>query len=113
VSSFEPTELRRLPWSAENGGDAFVTAGDGIINDVADAAEAAMLEVAESDAKRATELADDPYVSRAELTLAVRYLTRAIEDAVKVAQLRGERLPPPGDTERTMGALLRASLRLP
>ncbi|MBA2948060.1 hypothetical protein [Streptomyces himalayensis] len=103
--------LRRLPWGAENGGHAYVTPGDGIVNGIADAMEEGMLLTAQEDAERATALAADPYASLAELRVAVRYLAHAVADAVKVAELRGERLPMTSDSARTLSKALRASLR--
>ncbi|OAH11579.1 hypothetical protein [Streptomyces jeddahensis] len=102
--------LRRLPWNAENGGNAFVTPGDGIVNGIADAMEASMLLTAQEDAKRATALAEDPYVSLAELRVAVKYLAHAVAEAVKVAELRGERLPTT-DVATALGEALSVSLR--
>ncbi|MGW9032992.1 hypothetical protein ACWGQ5_55635, partial [Streptomyces sp. NPDC055722] len=65
------------------------------------------------DQQAGTSRPTDPGTTIKRSTCLDRFDRFRIEDAVKVAQLRGERLPPPGDTERTMGALLRASLRLP
>lgn len=87
-----PTHLRRLPWQ-EGGRAAFVSPGDGMVNRMADAIEEQIIETAQSDARRALALAGDPGVSRAELGIAIQYLSSAVQDAALVAELRGERLP--------------------
>ncbi|MGW1028809.1 hypothetical protein ACWD4J_34890 [Streptomyces sp. NPDC002577] len=84
--------LRRLPWEDE-GRAAFVTPGDGIVNAVADAMEANMIETAREDARRALALADDQDASKAEMLVALRYVAHAVQDVALVADLRGERLP--------------------
>ncbi|GHF89066.1 hypothetical protein [Streptomyces thermodiastaticus] len=85
--------LRRLPWT-EDGKPAYLVTGEGgsFLAEMADAMEEGMLTTAEVDAERADTLADDVRASRAELKMAVRYLARAVADAVEVARLRGERL---------------------
>lgn len=59
---------------------------------IADVMEEGTLTTAEVDSERANALAEDISASRAELRLALRYLSRAVADAVEVARLRGERL---------------------
>ncbi|MGW2078708.1 hypothetical protein ACWCOW_17480 [Streptomyces sp. NPDC001939] len=83
--------LRRLPWNDE-GRDAYTPQGDGIVNAIANAMEASMIETAKEDSRRAQALVADSAASRAEFRLAVGYLARAVEDAVHVAELRLERL---------------------
>ncbi|SER39673.1 hypothetical protein [Streptomyces qinglanensis] len=86
--------LRRLPWDGPEGKPAYVPeGGHGEITRLADATEAKILTMARVDAKRARSLAEEDSVSPAELRLAVWYLASAVEEAVRVADLRGERLP--------------------
>ncbi|MFB7222586.1 hypothetical protein [Streptomyces sp. NPDC056227] len=87
------SHLRRLPWT-EDGKPAYLATDGGasFLADMADAMEEGMLATAEMDADRANAIRDDASASRAELKLAVRYLSGAVADAVEVARLRGERL---------------------
>ncbi|MFC8005559.1 hypothetical protein ACFUCH_13520 [Streptomyces olivaceus] len=86
--------LRRLPWDGPDGKSAFLVSDDphGLMSVLADQAEAHALETAQRDVERALALTDDDAVSRAELRLAVRWLAHAVDAAVNVAELRGERL---------------------
>jgi hypothetical protein len=86
------TTLRRLPWTTDEGKPAFVPAGNGIVNHLADVLEAEMIATAEMDRERALAVADDPAASKPELRLAIRYLAHAAQDAASVAELRAERL---------------------
>ncbi|MEU5651298.1 hypothetical protein ABZ767_18510 [Streptomyces pseudogriseolus] len=93
ISEGQATSLRRLPWT-EGGKTAYLSTdgGSSLLARSADVMEESMLVTAEVDANRATTLAADISASRAELRMAVQYMTRAIADAVEVARLRGERL---------------------
>ncbi|MET9042421.1 hypothetical protein ABZX34_05905 [Streptomyces sp. NPDC004362] len=53
-----------------------------------------MVAAAREDVGRARAVAGDECSCRAELREAIRFLSRATEDAIMVAELRGERLPP-------------------
>ncbi|MFD7499924.1 hypothetical protein [Streptomyces sp. NPDC059850] len=85
--------LRRLPWTSDDGKDAFVAPGDGIVNHMADALEAELVETAKADAERARSLAEDPKASAVEMRVALRFLAHSLDDTAMVADLRAERLP--------------------
>ncbi|MFI1417314.1 sulfatase [Streptomyces sp. NPDC020731] len=87
----DTTQLRRLPWR-EGDRPAFVSPGDGIVNRLADALEAELIETAQTDATRARGLADDAGATPPELRTALRFVAHSVEEAVLVAVLRGERL---------------------
>ena len=83
--------LRRLPWT-QDGKDAFVTAGDGPVNQLADQMEWQALAVAEDLATQATRLARNMDVSAAEMRPVLALLAASVKDVVQVARLRAERL---------------------
>ncbi|MGW2938287.1 hypothetical protein ACWDA7_42405 [Streptomyces sp. NPDC001156] len=87
------TGLRRLPWTSLEGKREYAQPG-GILAAVADSCEESMVKAAREDFRRAQAIADDECSCRAELREAIRFLSRATEDAIMVAELRGERLPP-------------------
>lgn len=89
----EITGLRRLPWTSPDGKRQHVQTG-GFLAAVADACEQSMVDaVKEDNIRRALGIAGDEGSCRAELREAIRFLSRAAEDAIMVAELRGERLP--------------------
>ncbi|MEU1596995.1 hypothetical protein ABZ468_30110 [Streptomyces sp. NPDC005708] len=88
----EITGLRRLPWTSLDGKRQYVQT-DGFLATVADACEHSMVEAVKEDVRRALGSARDEDSCRAELREAIRFLSRATEDAIMVAELRGERLP--------------------
>lgn len=106
-----PRAMRRLPWS-EDGRDAFVQEGDGLVTQLAEAVEHGTIEVALIDSRYATELLNEPDVSTSELRAAVRILARAVEDVAHVAELRAERLNGPaiGETAARLSAALRGAI---
>jgi hypothetical protein len=91
----EITGLRRLPWTSPDGKRQYVQTG-GFLAAVADACEHSMVDAVKEDIRRALGIAGDEGSCRAELREAIRFLSRAAEDAIMVAELRGERLPTEG-----------------
>lgn len=90
-------ELRLLPWSGPDSKPCFLSAGtnDGYLSRLADRSEAAQLALGIELLEHALELVADEEAEPDELrTLAVD-LTRALQDAVRVATSRGHRLPIP------------------
>ncbi|MFJ8750455.1 hypothetical protein ACIREO_14145 [Streptomyces sp. NPDC102441] len=83
---------------------------------MADDIEIGMLAAATYDATSGMEIADDDDADPAALRLALRYVCRSAQDAVKVAELRAERLPETPGTGPSADLLrdaLAASLRKP
>jgi len=107
--------LRRLPWTTEAGHPAYVPFGDGAVTRIAEAMEVSILESARFDARRARAVIGEPTTTVNELRAALRTLAHAVDDAVNVAELRGERLdseegiPQPliGQAAREVGQCLR------
>lgn len=85
------SSLRRLPWTTE-GKESFVSAGQGIVNRLADAAEHHSLDVAEEAVPESLSLAEDTDASEEDLRTCLRALSFLARDLAAVAHLRGDRL---------------------
>ncbi|MEU9251234.1 hypothetical protein AB0D66_05215 [Streptomyces sp. NPDC048270] len=87
-------ELRLLPWSGPDGKPCFLSADEtaGYISRLADNAEAAQLGIGTDLLGHALEVLADDDLDPAELRLLTQDLTRALGDAVRVANSRGHRL---------------------
>ncbi len=83
--------LRRLPWTSE-GKESFVSAGDGFVNRLADAAENHPLDAVAEAVPESLALADDQEATADELRSALRALACLTQDVATVATLRGDRL---------------------
>ncbi|KAF4410908.1 hypothetical protein [Streptomyces lycii] len=99
-----PTEaisgLRRLPWKTESGKPAYLSADDpnSLLAVMADTVEAQMLASAEEVLRFARDLlAGGTPLTADEIAYTAQRLTECLADAVRVATLRGERLPEPVD----------------
>ncbi|WP_055585970.1 hypothetical protein [Peterkaempfera griseoplana] len=110
VETHEP--LRRLPWTGPEGKAEYVTAGPGIVNQLADSTEEHIVCMARADAKYALAMAERPAVTTDELRIALRKLAVQLRDVANVAELRRERLSEPvyGPAVRALEQALRASL---
>jgi hypothetical protein len=93
-----------------------VPQGAGIINELADIVEADIIRTAVDEGAGAVLLAEESDTTRDDLRSAVRFLACALDDVVKVAELRAERIPteePTSDRAQRLSEALRASVRRP
>ncbi|MFF2010304.1 hypothetical protein ACFVWY_14695 [Streptomyces sp. NPDC058195] len=107
-----PAPLRRLPWDTPDGHPCYVPQGVGIINELADVVEAEIIVAAVDDGAGALLNAEDPSATKEDLRQAARRLAYALDDVVKVAELRAERIPTeptPTDRALRLSEALRAS----
>ncbi|MDT9693342.1 hypothetical protein Q5762_34460 [Streptomyces sp. P9(2023)] len=105
-------ELRLLPWSGPDGKPCFLSTDEsgGHLSRLADNTEAAQLGLAGELLKHALEVISDEETEPDELRLLATKLTRALRDALRVAESRGHRLPTP---DRSAGGGNDEGLRLP
>jgi hypothetical protein len=111
-----PAPMRRLPWTTAEGFPCYVPQGAGIINELADIVEADIIRTAVDEGAGAVLLAEESDTTRDDLRSAVRFLACALDDVVKVAELRAERIPteePTSDRAQRLSEALRASVRRP
>ncbi|MFF3447668.1 hypothetical protein ACFYXJ_11135 [Streptomyces sp. NPDC002667] len=78
------------------------------MDQIADRAEAHIINMARNDAAYALTMAERPEVSHAELCRLIEKLAGAVQDVVSVAELRGERLNAP--VARALEDALRSAL---
>ncbi|MFE2335060.1 hypothetical protein [Streptomyces coelicoflavus] len=97
-----PVPMRRLPWTTPEGLPCYVPQGAGLINQLGDTVEAEIISAALNDGAGALLDAEQPNATKEDLRQAVRRIAHALDDAVKVAELRAERIP----TEPTTGDAL-------
>ncbi|WP_157838536.1 hypothetical protein [Streptomyces xiaopingdaonensis] len=89
-----PRDMRRAPWRTPNGGPAFFVSDDqdGMLAALADNAESTLTE----NARTTLQFADTVLARGAAEPIEVRYLAKtlyqSLQDALYVAELRGERL---------------------
>ncbi|MET7837732.1 hypothetical protein ABZT45_03775 [Streptomyces sp. NPDC005356] len=108
-----PVPMRRLPWSTADGRPCYVPQGVGIINELADAVEAEIITTAVNDGAGALLGAEDPHATKENLRQAARRLAYALDDVVRVAELRAERTASGStttDRARRLSEALRASI---
>ncbi|MFE5538857.1 hypothetical protein [Streptomyces sp. NPDC056492] len=88
-------ELRLLPWSGPDGKPCFLSSdeGTGFLSRLADNAEESQLGSGVKVLDHALEVLTDPAADPDELRLLAGNLTRALQDAIRVATSRGRRLP--------------------
>ncbi|MFG2637015.1 hypothetical protein ACGFX8_24660 [Streptomyces sp. NPDC048362] len=109
-----PAPLRRLPWETAGGLPCYVPQGDGLVNELADTVEAEMIRSALDDGAGAVLLAEDPSATKEDLRHAVRLIAYGLDDVVRVAELRAERIPgkpTTGERARLLTEAMRASMR--
>lgn len=85
--------LRRLPWCTESGKPAYLSADDpnSLLAIMADTAEAQMIGNARDVLSLARQLIAGE-ISAHEMSYATQRLAECLDDAIKVADMRGERL---------------------
>ncbi|WP_432134785.1 MULTISPECIES: hypothetical protein [unclassified Streptomyces] len=87
-----PPGLRRLPWTTPEGKPCLVPHGKGFINSLADATEEDIVATALDQGAGAVLDAGRPEATVEELRKGVRFLGHLLNDVIRVAVLRGERL---------------------
>jgi hypothetical protein len=90
---------RLLPWSGPEGNPCYLlTDGSGgYLSRIADNIESVQLGMGNELLGHARELIDDPKTGSAELRYLSARLTESLQDALRVAESRGARLPVPDD----------------
>ncbi|MFC7306301.1 hypothetical protein ACFQVC_19015 [Streptomyces monticola] len=89
-----PDTMRLLPWSTPDGKACFLLGdGYGYLSRIADSTEAIQLAIGHDLLDHVASLLDCPTASPGELRFAVRRLTEALGDVLRVAESRGARLP--------------------
>ncbi|MEU1214305.1 hypothetical protein ABZ424_18150 [Streptomyces sp. NPDC005790] len=90
-------ELRLLPWPGPNGQRAYLSTEDpnGFLSRLADDLETVQLMTGAEVLAHARRMLDDSRASSGELRYAVRRLAECLDDALRVADSRGGRLPEP------------------
>ncbi|GAA3494528.1 hypothetical protein GCM10019016_016280 [Streptomyces prasinosporus] len=93
--------LRLLPWSSPDGKPCFLVGGGGggYVSRLADEAEARQLAAGLEMLGHARRVLDDPLSPHVEVRYTAVRLTECLADALRVAESRGRRLPPPGSGE--------------
>ncbi|MFD4032281.1 hypothetical protein ACFWVP_17575 [Streptomyces sp. NPDC058637] len=88
-------ELRLLPWPGADGRRAYLATDDatGFVSRLADSIEAAQLDTGAEVLAHVRDLLEVPRATSGELRFAVRRLAECLDDALRVAESRGARLP--------------------
>ena len=91
----DTTGMRRAPWRTPAGGPVYFSYDDpgSLLAVLADNAEDALTDNASVTLEFATTLLAESVQNTRELQYLVRTLCEALSDALRVAELRGERLP--------------------
>ncbi|MEU2788475.1 hypothetical protein [Streptomyces sp. NPDC007100] len=89
--------VRLLPWSQEGGKQCLLsTDGDGYVSRLADDMEAAQLDMGTELLGHAGALLGESAASASELRFLANRLVEALDDALRVADSRGRRIPAAG-----------------
>ncbi|HEY5834513.1 hypothetical protein [Streptomyces sp.] len=104
--------MRLLPWSGQDGQPCYLSTGDdrGFVSLLADHLEARQLEMAEDLLTYVRAAVADGTRSETELRLLVTRLTEALRDTLRVAESRGDRLPPTDDDYAELSRAAQAML---
>ncbi|MFE4250786.1 hypothetical protein ACFRU3_15035 [Streptomyces sp. NPDC056910] len=105
-----PLNVRRLPWTGENGEPEYAAPGE--VDAFADREEAHTISMARNDARYALAMVDRPDVSHDDLRKLVRTLVDDVVCVARVADMREERLNDPsyGPAVRAIEGALRQAL---
>ncbi len=91
------TVLRLLPWATSEGKPCYLSSEGGYLSRLADETEVRQLATGAEVLGRARSVLDDPMSPYAEVRYAAIRLSECLDDALRVAESRGLRLPaPPG-----------------
>lgn len=87
------TQLRRLPWTTDDGRPAYVQAGTGgPVNQMADVIESMAVEVAQDLARQGTRMARNQAASAEEMRSTLALLAASVKDLTQIAESRAERI---------------------